>query len=238
MPPEDQIPQGDSTPEGGTSVPADEIKNLKAEFSRKMDNLAAANAQLMQQLQTIVKPHQQAQTQPSAEPEFDKLWFDNPGKAAQLIEERAEKRINDRLAKQAEVTRKQNEVVSALVQEFPQLQNPSSDLAKEALKIYQSYGEDERNNPASYRAAVNEAALKKGVKPRSMGGEEDEAFSMGGSRSGSTGGKAPKKGELDERVSLAAQLLGLDVNDQATKKSLAKRQTRENWIKYSAPEKD
>jgi hypothetical protein len=228
---------GNSTPDTGASVPADEIKNLKAEFSRKMDNLAQANAQLLKQLETLVKPAPQAT--PTAEPDLDKLWFDSPAKAAQIIEERAEKRMEAKQAKRDEVIRKQNEVVSQLVTEFPQLQNPSSELAKEALRIYQGYSDEERNNPASYRAAVNEAALKKGVRPKSMGGDDaDEAFSVGGPKSGASGSKAPKKGELDERVSLAAQLLGLDVNDAATKKSLAKRQGRENWIKYNAPEKD
>jgi hypothetical protein len=199
------------------SVPSpeqDQFKNLKAEMDRKLDNLAAQNAQLQQFLASLNQPAPAAQA-----PTKKVSVFEDEEAYAKRVADETEARIMKRLDSQAAETNKKQAQIQNLVNDYPELSDSNSEMARKAVEIYNSMTAEEQNSTTAYRAAVKEAAADLGLKPKAKRTTGDDGFTLGG---GGTTPRAPKKETLNpDLVDLAAKFgvkLTPEVKERLSKK--------------------
>lgn len=218
----------------GTPPPADEFKNLKAEFNRKIDKvndeLKKSNQQLMEQLQSMLapKPPKQHEAAP-ADDELEELLYKNPKLYTQKIEERAEKRLEDKLNKRDAENQRLSTAITAMYQEFPELNKTDGELYKLAISKQTEMAKEYGNSVATMKAAVAEAALELGVKPMSKRERSEDDFTVDGrgSESEAPVRKRGKKDELPPNTALWAEALGADLE-----RVKARHNKRKNYTKY------
>lgn len=215
--------KGTPTPKD-TSAPADDVKNLKAEFNRKLSNLEENTQRLMAQLQTMTPPKK------SDEPKKVSV-FDDEEAYARQIEDRAEKRIEEKLSRQQAAQAKQQQTIAALVADFPELTDPGHDLTKKAVEIFESFSAEDKASPVAYRAAVREAAEELELKPKSKRkakASDDESFSLGGRTKVSP---AAKKDEIDPNTLVFAEAVGLKLTPEVKERLKGKhgRRSYTDW---------
>lgn len=213
---------------------ADPIRQLKGEFNRKNDKLssqleamARSQEMLLSQIQSLTAP----KPTPVAKDDFSKKFYSDPEATAAIIEERAERRVMDRLAAQ----NRTQSVVQSLTHEYPELADPNAEITKRAAAILATYSPQEQQDPRSFEIAVYKAATETAVKPRS---KRDPDEFMGPSYGNPYG--APRKREksekqiLSEMEPLAQALMGDLYNDPATQKRLVER-TKRNFKQQETP---
>lgn len=195
----------------------DLLKNMKAEFDRKISNLEATNKKLLDHVASMQRPSAPATTKKS----LDEVWFDSPEQAAAEIESRVMNKIDS--------VSKQNNTVAQLVQEFPELADANSDLYKRAVEIFGGYSAEEKTSPVAYKAAVREAAQELEVKPASKrrNVDSDDDFALSGAGSGRARSESRgKRDVLDPRTEEFARLVGLNPDDAKTRENLKAHQKR------------
>lgn len=197
-----------SDAESVTPPAQDEIKNLKMEFSRKMDN---TNAQL-QALLNEMKSSKPAQSE--AKPVS---VYDNEQEFRRQIKEEAKAEIRSELATKESHNSKYQATINSIVQEYPEVSNTSSELMVRAQEIFASLGDDEKSSPIAMKAAVTSAAAELGIRPKSKRStSSNDNFSLG---SGSTP-KSTKKSEIDPRTEAFAKMVGLDLSKPEVRERL------------------
>jgi hypothetical protein len=210
----------------------EDFKNLKAEIDRKLGNVktdvAAALKQsqdsLMNQLQAMLKPQP---VKPSETPEdLDSLFYKDPKEYANKVAEMAERRIEEKYTKREQDTQKRQVTVSQLYKEFPELNTEEHELTQLAIKKYSEMAKDYGDTPATYKAAVSEAALELGVKPKSKRPAEEDSYSIGSGR-GRERPASKKSDEIDPRTVEVARLMGVD--PERVKTRLKNRNKFGNW---------
>lgn len=218
----------------------DPIKQIKSEFSRKTDNISQqieAQNQKMQQIMDAMIAQQTAlktNVASTAEPEIDP--FQNPkafkAKVAADASQAAIDAVSRMSQTQAEVAGRVNEVVNKLAQDYPELNDRTSELYVRSQEIQNSMPKDERFSPTGIRAAVREAAADLGLLTASKRSKESgEDFTVKGGGTSSSA-RTPKPAKLDERVLATAELMGLNINDPKVVESLTKRADRKVWNRY------
>lgn len=221
----------------------DRFQNFQKEMERKFGNTNDQISQLMQSQQQLIEALNTKQTQsqqkaPSNDDISDLIYTD-PAKYAELIEERAAKKIEAKLSAQNQVEQqnqsKIQNVLSKLAQDYPELHQPGSELSQKAVEIYNNYSpEDQSNQAVAYRAAILEAVGELGVQKVSKrkSSSEDQDFGdfviSGQSNTNAPKGRKPK---VDANTVAFAQMMGLDVTDKEVLKNLAKRSQRD-YSKY------
>lgn len=208
MPPEDNKPTG-SLPEGSS---VDELKNIKAEFNRKLGNveetLKKSNEQLLAQMQAMLKPKASVPATSESD-DIEDLFYKDPKAYTARVVERTTQQINSTISQREAETAQRNSVLTQLTKEFPELNVDDHELTQTAIKKYNDMARDSGATPATYRAAVYEAALEQGIKPRSKRpADSDDDFSLRGSGSGRRSAKP--KDELDPLTIEAAKAFGVD----------------------------
>lgn len=185
------------------------IKNLKAEYDRKIGNLEAMNKRILDQVAATMKPQAAVK-----EDKLDDAWFDSPRKAADMV--KAE------LREEAAVVQQTNATLAKLVQDFPELNDTNSELYKKAVEIYDGFSPQDKLNPSiAYRAAVREAAIETDTKPVSKRSRDsDDDFSLAGS-----GGARPRSGgrrgeNLSKNTTDFAKIMAESVSEPALKARL------------------
>lgn len=225
----DQTPPPGNQPDPSQqnpTPPADPLANLKAEFSRKMQNLEATNQQLARQLASISKP---AAPAPSKKP-ISELIYENPEEAISIIKSEVKTEIQESTRKVADF----QQTMGRLYEDYPELSNQQDPLYKRADEILQSIPEHERQQPMAIRAAVREAASELGVRPKSKREPSPtDDFTVTGSGGGSN--RPPSRrgeAELDPATIEFAQRCGLNTNDPELIKRLKGHASRKNWNRY------
>ena len=197
--------------EGEAPPPADELKNIKSEMNRKFEAMNAelkkSNEALIAKLSELTKPKPAPQAQQQEE-DISDLMYKDPQRFAQRIKQEAKEDIQKELSAREQETVKRTTTINQLYKEFPELALEDSDLTKLALSKYNENVKDTGATPAAYRAAVAEAALELGMKPKSKRAEDD-SFQVSGSGGGNRSARK-KDGELDSATVAAAQLMGVD----------------------------
>lgn len=245
--------QGDST----AAVSAeDPTQNLKAEFSRKLNNLREANEAITAQAneiaaqQKVILQHlqtsQQPQTPAPSKEDLEDLKYSDPDKYIELKMGAMKDDVLGEVRAENQVVAERTVALNQLAQEFPELNDDSSDMYKKAVEIYQTLPKEFKDKAAGYKLAVHEAASQVGVLPQSKRANQEVAAMAGSKKSedqldefigssGSTaGGKsAPKKSEkLDEKIVTTARLMGLDINDPKVVERLQQRTQRKRWNRW------
>ncbi len=205
--------------QGGTQQQPDPLTNLKAEMSRKLENsnaeLAALKAQ-MAKLTQVAQP-------PKVEEEDDFDPYD-PQSVRKHVGKQVQAGISAFQQEQQKIGQaegRKQQVILSLLPEYPELQNPSSELVQAAKEALSELPPEEQNTAAGYKAAILEAASKKGIVPKSKRqGGGDETFQMGGSRTRSES-KPPQ--EFREDVSFWMSALQEHTNVDFSKKEVRER---------------
>jgi rRNA maturation endonuclease Nob1 len=213
-----------TTPNTDTSAntpAADPLKNLQAEMNRKMSNLEQANAQLLEQLKAMNQPKK------AEAPKKVSVWEDEEA-YARSIREQTVREVEEKLSKREQENARQQQTIAALMADFPELSQGDHQLTTRAVEIYNSLDEEDKRSPLAYRAAVKDAALELGIKPKSkrQTGSQDDAYTLGGSSSGKP---AKKSGDLDNRTAEFAALMGVDISKPEVKERLLKKHGRKSY---------
>ena len=230
--------------EGGeqTPQPEDSIKNLKSEFSRKLDNVqSTVNEQLqavLQQNEVIARQLEQALTSRSQPTKKEEPAFDpyDPDSIRRTIDQVVDQKVNTRADQFVEQQKKQ-QVLAELFNEYPELRDNNSEMAKATLAAYNSLDPQVRVRSEGYRLAVREAAANTGTLPTSKRKSKDgsDSFTLGtGSSSGGSRSSSKGSEELSDSTKFwAEQLLGEKSKSKEVQDRLKKRAKREKWTKWS-----
>lgn len=219
----------------------DVIKNLKEEVNRKLGNTEASLAELQKQNQALldqIGKMNEANTQikskaaSSEEIKLSDLIYDDPDKAIEIIQQRAEEKITKKLEAQKLSETKTTETLNKLIAEFPELSNTDTDLYKKAIEIYNEMDEADKTSPLAYKSAVYAAATNIGVKPKSKRSEDESQDFTLSSSSSAPSRSSRKSSKLDEGIIESAKLMGLDTEDPKVVERLKARSKRKNWLKY------
>lgn len=212
----------------------DKLYNKTKELERKLGDtnsaiaaMKAQNDELLKRLEALSKP---AQAPTSTQEDLSELIYKDPQRYAEIITERATKQAEARISGTLQSQARTQQTLSQLAAEFPELADQNHDLTKKAVEIYSAMSDEDKASPLSYRAAVKEAAMDLGIKPKSKRSVDDEPV-HGGSGGG---GAAPRKPKLDKATLELAERLGLDVSDAKVRDRLAERAQR-NWMQYAPP---
>jgi hypothetical protein len=211
-----------------------EINNLKQEMNRKLGSyeqkladLAQTNQALLAKLSQITIP------KASDDDDLDKMWYDDPKKAAARIKEQTKAEIMAEYQRDQEVRSRTQSTLAALVNDYPELNDSNSELTRRAVEIYNSMTDSEKTSPVAYKAAVREAASDLGVVPMKRRAQQEDSFTGSSSSSQSSERKRSKgKDDLDPKTIAFAQMVGLDMSDEKTVESIKNRAKRAKWDRY------
>ena len=218
------------TPAAGEAEP---IKNLKAEFDRKTANLDAEAKALRSEVQALVA-QLKGSAQPTAPETGKKISvFDDEEAYARQIEERAEQRIEKKMAAQQERQAKYQSVSIQLMADFPELGDKSSPLMQKAQEVFNSLSEEDRAHPLAMKTAVYDAATELDVKPMNKRSrKEDDSFALGSGSGSSSTNKNKGSSDVSENDTMLAQLLGVNIDDPKVRDRIAKKHGRKSYGKY------
>lgn len=218
-------------PKEGAAAPGaegDAIGNLKAEFSRKFGNIEEQLKQSNQQLQAMLAGMKKPEPKPAAqETSLEDLYYKDPVAYAAAIKKQAKDEIRAERDEENKLTAQQQKAVQGLYKEFPELSNDAHELTILALKKYDDMAKDYGNTPAAMKAAVAEAALELGVKPKSKRPADEDDFVLSGSGQGGQRRRRDKEDKVDPRVGEVARLMGVDPD-----KAEARAKKQRNWNRF------
>ena len=228
----------DSQNQGTGTPPEDPIKNIKAEYDRKLD---AVNAQIAEQnkfmmdqfnqiMNAVKKPAAPAQT----DKELEKLAYDDPAKYADVVAKRATDAATEAAARITQANNERQAVLAQLTAEYPELADATSSMYQKVVQQSKSLGSNYSTSEIRSlirEVAADEGLLPKAKRPAATGGD----FSLGGTRSGSQSRQSAQAKELDERTLQFAELMGMNVKDPKTVERLKQSANRKTWNRYRAP---
>lgn len=209
----------------------DPIQNLKGEFNRKLgglesqvSSLAALNQQLLSKLDGLSKPAHIPQG--SSTEDFTNVLFERPKEFIDKFQQSVSQQIDQRISGIQQQASEQTQVLSNLYDQYPELQNPSSELTKKAIEIQSGMSAEERRNPKMLRVAALEAAAELGVQPKRKRPVEDQdaAFAPSSLNGKFSDREMPRSMKQAEAATMElAELMGLNVSDKKVKDSLKDR---------------
>jgi hypothetical protein len=217
----------------------DPITNLKAEYSRKFDGinaqLAAQNAQMQEQLNAILQTMTAKQTAAAGgEAKLSDLIYNDPDRAAAIMEQNASaKAANAAVAAVAGYQERQS-TLTTLAQQYPELSDSNSELAKAATAAYNALPARLKDTPEGYRMVIRETAADLGLLPVSKRAkaESNEDFSVSSGGGQRKSANRSKDSDLSADTIDFARLSGLNVDDPKVLASLKQRAKRTNYKKY------
>lgn len=229
----------DTSADKGTVVDksaADELKNLKSEFSRKNENLnrelESIKSMLAGVAQTVSQPKRESKPVEKPDPLLD----------PEAYEEYITNKVSSRMDQSINQNNQRQSQLAALVQNYPELQDANNELTKRAVDAYNRLSNEERMSPNAYKFAVLDAAGDLGVVPMSkrktdINDESSEDFttnssSYSGSRKAGSG-KNQKSDKIDDMTLAFAEAIGRPVNDPKYIESLKKTISKKEWTKGS-----
>lgn len=213
--------------------PHEYLKQMEKQFSERfvqqeqhLEKLYSSQKELIEAISAQRNPAPQEET-----PDLTGLLLSDPEKAIKVIKESVKKEINGELDQHQSRIAQQNQTLAQLQQEFPELSDINHPLTKSALEIYGKMSNKEKESPLAYKVAIQEAAMRNNVKPKSVRQQESsDEFSM---PSGVKGGPRTKgTDKLDPKTVEFARIMGLNLEDKATVERL-KKNASTNLTQYS-----
>jgi hypothetical protein len=170
----------------------------------------------------------------SPDVDLDELIYKDPKQYAKRVTENAKREAMQAVQQVNAQQQQSNQVLSQLVNDYPELSDTNSELSKRAVDIYKSLSESERNSSLGYKVAVREAAAELGSLPKSKRKQTDsEDFTLGGSKGQKAATQSqPKQKDLDEATLKFAKAMGLNTDDKKVVERLKARAQRTKWDKY------
>lgn len=231
----------------GTSSSEDPIKQIKSEFARKTENLtqtlAAQNARIEQLMQAVIQQQNQRSEPPprrETEPEIDP-YQDPKGYrkqvAAQAVAE-ARQAAADQAQQAALSQQEQNTALSALLVDYPELNDRTSELYAKAMEYANALPQGQRNTGVGLKAAVRDAAADLGIQSikhrvKKDSSNDDFTVDSGSSKGKSSSSENRSRSEkLPQEMLEFAALLGRPVDDPKYIERLKGHANRKNWNRY------
>jgi hypothetical protein len=215
--------------QGQSDGAQDPVKNIKAEFERKLGNVTEQLRAQSEMLQRTLEQMQAAKNTPAAaEEEIDPIV--NPVAYKQAIKEEAKREMRSEIqlsqATQNEVARIQGM--------YPEFGENGSEAAKMALDKFKSLPSHLKGTPEGAKLVLMETAAEMGLIPasRRRKSEAEDDYTVGGGSSGTNRPQRQQATKLDNKTLAFAELIGLDINNPETRKSLESRTKRRNWEQY------
>lgn len=217
--------------QGQESGAPDPLKNIKAEMDRKLGNVTE---QLRLQSEMLERTLQQMQaaknTAPAAPVEEPDPIIDAAGYKEHIKREvlgEVERRNSLSQATQSEIMR--------LQAMYPEFGENNSEAAKVALQKFQALDPALKGTPAGAKLVMMEAAAELGLVPasRRRRSESEDDYTVGGSPSQAAPQRSKQSSKKVDDLTLAfASKIGINVNDQNTRKELEKYAQRDRWGKW------
>jgi len=213
----------------------DPLKNVKAEFDRKLSNVEGKLDSMTQAQQATMEALQQLVSQGQVKPaevdstsdELGQMIVNDPKAAVNKITQTITKQVTDRVMQENQANNSKSQELARIIQDFPELGDKDSAMTKRTVEIYSRMPKNERDNPAAYRAATLEAAMELGLKPRSKRGSSDD-YQMGAGNPSDEGRRESKASSKDFETTLAfAAAMGMDVSDEKVVKRLKQHSKRQ-----------
>lgn len=231
-------PEGDDT-EGVD----DKLGNFKKEVDRKMGNMEGAmkdltstSAELLKQLQAMKSAPAQAPAAqaPAQQESMEELMISNYPEYERRLKAQINEERDQEAAKRNAAIAQRNQVLTAAIQDYPELNDPTHNLTKEATKYIQSLPPEQQNDPRVYQAAIYQTAANLGIVPvaHRKKGSPEEDFQFGGKRTREPTSADLSKQKLPPDVEANARAFGLDLSDKKVVESLKRRAQRKDWMKY------
>lgn len=198
------------------------------ELTNTLQSMNQSFEQRLAQIQEVILQSQRV-SQPAPTPEsLDPYQPDYSEKLASKIEQRLTSTIEQRERQ----TLERQTALSELVNDYPELTNPQSDLTKEAAKIASSLDPSLRNSSLGYKYAVREAAAKAGIVPKAKRTAPADEFSLSSANAPTNSNRRKKDDDVSETTLAFAQAMGMDTSNKEVLKKLAERSKRN----FSRPE--
>lgn len=225
-------------PPAQTPAPSDEIKNMKAEFGRKLENTNQQLAQVLEALKAQTAPKAPQKAEADGEGDLSEMIYSDPNKFVNKLTEKVSAAVDKKLSSAQAATTKYQQVVGSIISEFPEAGDQSSELTKRANELFLALPAEDRDNPLALKTSVTAAAAELGIKPKSKRPKvsDDDGFSLGGGGGGARERKTAQK-EIDRNTELFAEAVGLDLNDPKNKEAKERiknghgRKSYEKWSK-------
>ncbi len=222
----DQQPQANAE----VNAPAASAADQKiAELTNTLQSMNQSFEQRLAQIQEVILQSQQRAPAPAQAAPEQLDPFNTPDYSEKLAS-KIEQNLDKRLEQRERATLERQTAVSELVNDYPELTNPQSDLTKEAAKIVSGLDQSLRNSGTGYKYAVREAAAKLALLPKAKRVAAPEDFSLSSANSPAPARKT-KNGEVSQNTIALAQAMGMDINDKGLLQRLAEKSKR-NFNKY------
>lgn len=212
------------------------LKNLKSEFSRKIENLSTTITSQNQQMEALIaklNSNNSASNTKTETVDLGELIYQNPNEAVNKITERVVDNVNKRT--QQEINTRNT--VTRLQNEYPELLDASSTAYKSAEKYYDSLPTNLRGTPEGAEIALMRAVKEEGLVPKNKrNSDSNEDFSMDGSGARRVNSKRGKPDtEIAPETLGFAQLMGKNIKDPKYLERI-KKESKRNFNKWSSVE--
>lgn len=232
----------ESSDQSGTVVSEqDPVKNAKAEFDRKLqainDQIAAQNqfyAEQFTSLQNAIKSTKAVEQSPQEDKALEQLAYNEPAKYAKVVQERATSAATEAATRIAQAQSERQNFLVQMVAEYPELNDPSSDLYQKVINETKTLSSSDAANNRVLKGVIAATAADMGVLPKSRRTAGNDNFTLGGSRSGgaSNSSARSKQEKLPSETLAFAEAIGMKINDPKYIERLEKASRRKNWSKY------
>ena len=216
--------------EGGVPDP---LKNLKAEFGRKFENiteqLARQNDEMRRALESLATKQAPAAPAEEVDPIVDPVRYKERVKAETKEEILSE--IDHRNALSQATTAEVMKMQSL----YPEFSQENSEAARVALQKFQALPKHLKGTPEGARLVLRDTADELGLTPvsRRKSGQDGDDYSVSSSGGGgSSRSRREREPKVDDKTLAFAELIGLNVNDPAVRKGIEERAKRDSWTKY------
>jgi hypothetical protein len=212
----------------------DPIKNVKAEFERKYGNVESKLSALEQTNRALAEQLSKFQAGP-AKAASDDLDPDevltNTGQFVNKLINKVSKSVESTLESRSRADNERAQVLAALVQDYPELQQAGSEMYQETLKSLGELPQEMQASSHGYKMAAYKAAANLGLQPKQRRAKKDseasDDFSFKGGKSAAP--KKQAKSEIDPKILMTAELFGIDITDEKELEDLKKYTKREYW---------
>lgn len=199
------------------------LKNIKAEFNRKLENLASTQQELINAITGLyVKNNGSPKEEDS---DIDTLIISDPKKAVNRIKSEAKNEIMKEIQDQNKLSQEQQAVISNIINDFPELSDPNHELTVKTIEIFGRMSEREKALPLSYKVAAREAADELNILPKKKrnSNSDNDSFTLNAKKGNYN---KDKNNKVEDSTLAFAEAMGLDINNKDLVERLAKHAKR------------
>jgi hypothetical protein len=174
---------GNAEANNGTPNIDNVLKNIKSEFSRKLESQNQTMEQLNAQIANLIE-----QVKPKAAPVEENLedLAYNPAKLVETVVTKAVEASNKVVDQRTREAAAVNTVFTSMSQKFPEFSDQGSDAYKKASELYERLPKNLKNTAEGMKMAMSEAAIELGLVPserrRSRNADDYVGTGSGGNR--------------------------------------------------------